>query len=181
MPPWPRRTGACPAPGSRLVTGARAQTLYLGRRYEEAADVCEACLKDAPHYVFARHLRGLCLLARGLNVEAIADLEHAANKTARMPFYLGILGLCYGKCGLREQALGLIDELTLRAREDYVPPQAYVFIYAGLGERSQALVHQERAYEDGASPFNYLTPTVREFYALDPQHKRRLEQMRLAV
>ncbi len=174
-------SGHALAPGSRLVTGARAQTLYLGGRYEEAADVCEACLKDAPDYVFARHLRGLCLLARGLNVEAIADLEHAANKTARMPFYLGILGLCYGKCGLREQALGLIDELTLRAREEYVPPQAYVFIYAGLGERSQALVYQERAYEDGASPFNYLTPTVREFYALDPQHKRRLEQMRLAV
>ena len=78
-------------------------------------------------------------------------------------------------------ALGLVDELTLRARDSYLPPQASAFIHAGLGERAQALAHQERSYEDGASPFNYLTPTVRELYALDPHHKIRLEQMRLAV
>jgi serine/threonine protein kinase/tetratricopeptide (TPR) repeat protein len=169
------------APGSRLVSAGRAQTLYLGGRYDEAADLCTECLLTAPDYVFARHLRGLCLLARRKSLEAIADLEHAATLTGRTPFYVGILGLCYGRCGMRDRALGLVDELTLLARDSYVPPQAYVFIHAGLGEHAQALAHQERAYEDGASPFNYLTPTVRELYALDPHHKSRLEQMRLAV
>ena len=37
------------------------------------------------------------------------------------------------------------------------------------------------AYVDGASPLNYLTPTVRELYALDPGHQKRLEQMRLVL
>ena len=37
-----------------------------------------------------------------------------------------------------------------------MPPQCYVYIYAGLGERERALAYQEKAYEDGASPFNYL-------------------------
>ena len=34
---------------------------------------------------------------------------------------------------------------------------------------------------DGASPFNYLNPDVRDLYALDPRHQKRLEQMRLVL
>ena len=49
------------------------------------------------------------------------------------------------------------------------------------GERQRALEYQERAYEDGASPFNYLAPSMRDLYALDPYHKKRLEQMRLIL
>jgi hypothetical protein len=65
--------------------------------------------------------------------------------------------------------------------ETYVPPQSYVYIYAGLCEPQRALAYQERAYADGASPFNYLTPNVRELYALDPYHHGRLAQMRLVL
>jgi hypothetical protein len=82
---------------------------------------------------------------------------------------------------MREQALALVAELEQQARDVYVPPQCYVFIYAGLGDRPKALEFQERAYEDGASPFNYLTPSIRDLYALDPDHRQRLEQMRLAL
>ena len=82
---------------------------------------------------------------------------------------------------MRAEALGLVAELENQSQETYVPPQCYVFIYAGLGERSRALEHQEKAYEDGASPFNYLTPSIRDLYALDPYHKKRLEQMRLIL
>ena len=81
---------------------------------------------------------------------------------------------------MRDEALSLIPELDRQAHETYVPPQAYVFIYKGLKERERALKYQEK-YEDGASPFNYLTPSIRDFYALDPQHKKRLEQMRLSL
>lgn len=57
----------------------------------------------------------------------------------------------------------------------------YVSIYAGLGERERALEHQEKAYADGASPFNYLFPGVRALYARSPHHQKRLEQMRLIL
>jgi hypothetical protein len=50
-----------------------------------------------------------------------------------------------------------------------------------LGEPRLALTYQEQAYDDGASPFNYLMPSIRDLYALDPYHKRRLEQMRLVL
>ena len=69
---------------------------------------------------------------------------------------------------MRDEALGADRGAGRAGADTYVPPQCYVFIYAGLGEREQALDYQEKAYEDGASPFNYLTPSIRELYALDP-------------
>lgn len=169
------------APSSRLVATSRAQTLFIGGRYDEAIDICDTCLGVDPAYVFALQLRGTCHLAKSEFQLAVADLEQVALLTNRAPYYLGLLGRCYGQCGMQDEALALISELQSQPRDTYVPPQSYVFIYAGLGERERALAHQEQAYEDGASPFNYLTPSIRELYALDPYHKQRLEQMRLVL
>jgi tetratricopeptide (TPR) repeat protein/tRNA A-37 threonylcarbamoyl transferase component Bud32 len=169
------------APSSRFVVAARAQTLYLGRRYDEAIELCSDCLRFDPNFVFATHIRGLCFLRTSRRDEAIADLQQAATLSSRTPFYLGLLGRCYGECGMRERALALIDELNQQPPDTYVAPQCYVYIYAALGERERALAYQEKAYEDGASPFNYLFPGIRELYALSPHHKKRLEQMRLIL
>jgi TolB-like protein/tetratricopeptide (TPR) repeat protein len=169
------------APASRFVASARAQTLFLGGRYEEAIALCNECLRFDPEYVFAVHLRGLCYLTTAVRDRAVADLEQACALSRRAPFYLGLLGRCYGVFGMREQALGLIAELDRQPADTYVPAQSYVYIYAALGERERALEYQEKAYEDGASPFNYLFPGIRSLYALSPHHKKRLEQMRLVL
>ena len=169
------------APSSRLVAGARAQTMYLGGCYEEAIRLCSECLQGDPSYVFAAHVRGLCYLAKAMRSAALADLEQAVALSQRAPFYLGLLGYCYGEFGRRDEALILLSELNQPLPGTYVPPQCFVFIYAGLGEKERALEYQERAYEDGASPFNYLTPFIRGLYALSPQHKKRLLQMRLVL
>ena len=52
------------APSSRLVAGARAQTMYSAGRYDEAIELCTECLRVDPNYVFAVHVRGLCHLAK---------------------------------------------------------------------------------------------------------------------
>ncbi|MQA29082.1 MAG: protein kinase [Luteitalea sp.] len=131
------------APASRLVATARAQTLYIGGGYDEAIEICSGCLRSDPDYVFAVQLRGLCHLARAARDAAVADLEQAALLSHRVPFYLGLLGRCYGQFGMRAEALALVDELERQSRHTYVHPQAYVFIYAGLGEQHRALAYQE--------------------------------------
>ena len=77
------------AASSRLVAGARAQTMYLGGRYEEGIELCTECLRFDPNYVFAVQVRGLCFLARSMRDEAIADLDYAVSLSQRTPFYLG--------------------------------------------------------------------------------------------
>jgi tRNA A-37 threonylcarbamoyl transferase component Bud32/Flp pilus assembly protein TadD len=173
--------GLALAPSSRLVAAGRAQTFYLAGQYARAIDACSECLRFDPDYVFALHLRGLSHLAHGMGDEAIADLERAATLSRRAPFYLGLLGRCYAERGDHDRALAIIEELRALPDDTYVPPQCYVFVYAGLGDRERALDYQEIAYADGASPFNYLFPGIRELYALSPHHKKRLEQMRLIL
>jgi TolB-like protein len=173
--------GRALAPSSRLVTASVAQTLYVGGRYDDAIEICNDCLRADPGFVFAAQMRGVCYLAQSERERAVADLERAATLAGRTPYYLGLLGRCYGQFDMREEALGLIAELDSQALQSYVPAQCYVYIYAGLGERERALAFQEQAYQDGASPYNYLYPCMRAIYALDPYHKERLNQMRLVV
>jgi len=175
------RTGFDQASSSLFVRTGWAQTLYLARRCDEAIDICSQCLAVNPKFAFARHLRGQCYELKSMYREAVADLEYSVTLTNRTPFHLGMLGHCYGKAGMRAEALALIAELDRQARETYVPPQSYVYVYSGLDQKTKALEYQERAYEDGAPPFNYLAPNIRELYALDPHHKSRLEQMRLIL
>ena len=96
--------GHAMAPSSRFVAGARAQTMYLGGRYDEAIALCSECLRFDPTYVFALHLRGLSNLAKSNRDAAIADLEQAATLSHRAPFYLGLLGRCL--CGVRPARAG---------------------------------------------------------------------------
>lgn len=173
--------GLALAPTSRLVATGRAQTLFLAGHYNAAISACDDCLRFDPNYVFAIHLRGLSSLAQRRFDVAAPDLERAAELGGRAPFYLGLLGRCYAQQGMRTKARAIIDELAHLPADTYVPPQCYVFVYAGLGERERALECQEQAYLDGASPFNYLYPGIREVYARSPHHKQRLAQMRLIV
>jgi tetratricopeptide (TPR) repeat protein/tRNA A-37 threonylcarbamoyl transferase component Bud32 len=173
--------GLALAPSSRLVAAGRAQTMYLAGDYDRAIHACSDCLRFDDKYVFAIHLRGLCHLANKSGTAAMTDLELAARLSGRAPFYLGLLGRCYAEHGMRQQAVDILDELKQLPVSVYVPPQCYVFVYAGLGERERALESQEQAYADGASPFNYRFPGIRELYARSPDHRRRLEQMRLVL
>ena len=169
------------AAASRFIAAGWAQTLYLARQYDEAIAACNECLAGDADFAFGRHLRGQCFELKEMYPEAIADLEASVSLTHRSPFHLAMLGHCYGKAGRGDDAVNLIAELHRQSREMYVPPQSYVYIYAGLGNTVKALEYQEKAYEDGASPFNYLTPNIRDLYALDLHHKSRLEQMRLKL
>ena len=173
--------GLALAPSSRLVAAGRAQTLYLAGEYDQAIQACHDCLRFDRDYVFAIHLRGLSYLAKGMSDAAMSDLERAVHLSGRAPFYLGLLGRCYAEHGMPERAQAIIDEFQHIPADTYVPPQCYVYVYAALGERERAFEYQEKAYEDGASPFNYLFPGIRELYARSPDHKKRLEQMRLTL
>jgi serine/threonine protein kinase/tetratricopeptide (TPR) repeat protein len=166
---------------SRFLTAGTAQALYLAHRYHEAIALCDEVLRADADYPYALHLRAQCYRELAKHDEARADLERAAALTNRAPFYLALLGHWYASLRMRAQVFEILAELDTKSREMYVPPQAYVYVYAGLGDRHRALQYQERAYEDGASPLNYLTPFIRDLYALDPHQRKRLEQMRLVL
>jgi eukaryotic-like serine/threonine-protein kinase len=166
---------------SRMVMAGAALTYFMATRYEDAIVRCDACLAKTPDYIFATYLRGQCYHMLQDYRAAHADLERAVELGKRAPFYLGLLGKSYGEAGDVDRARQILTELEDLARRQYVAPHCYVYILHGMGDRQGALEYQERAYEDGAPPLNYLTPFIRNLYSLDPLHRDRLHQMRLNV
>jgi hypothetical protein len=55
-----------------------------------------------------------------------------------------------------------------------------VYIYAGANDLDRAFEWLAKAYDDGASPFNYFSPVV-DNVQRDPRHAAELQRMGLKL
>ena len=74
----------------------------------------------------------------------------------------------------------MIARVEAQTGTQYVPPHCWVYIYAGLRDFDRAFEWQDRAFEDGASPFNYLAPVLECLHG-DPRFTDDLRQWGLQV
>ena len=96
--------------------------------------------------------------------------------SGRAPFYLGVLGHYYARSGAADTARTILTELEEMATRRYVPPHCMTYIYAGLNDLDSALEWEARAYEDGASPFHYVSPLIENLHS-NPRHIEYMRQM----
>jgi serine/threonine-protein kinase len=162
-------------PMSPLVNSGTAYTLFLSQRYEDAIVECGKSLEVDPNLIVAIYVRGMCMTQLSRFPEAIQDLEWATDMSRRAPFYLGLLGNVYARAGRHEKVKEIVDELE-RTGHRYVPPHCMAYIYAGLGDLDRAMEWEARAFDDGASPFNYYSPIIENLHA-DPRHTAELRRM----
>ena len=98
--------------------------------------------------------------------------------SGRAPFYLGMLGHYYARSGATDKVREIVEQLDRLAGQRYVPPHCFAYIHAGSNEIDQAFEWQAKAYDDGASPFNYFSPLIENLHG-DPRHTAELRRMRL--
>ena len=165
-------------PLSPLVNGSVAHTFYLAQRYDEAIAECRKTLEIDPSFILAIHVMGMSYALQGRLAEAVEIGERTVSMSGRAPFYLGVLGHYYGRSGAIDKVREIVEELDRLADHRYVPPHCYTYIYSGLNEIDKALEWQAKAYDDGASPFNYYSPLVENLHA-DPRHAAELQRMAL--
>jgi serine/threonine-protein kinase len=165
-------------PLSPLVNGTVAHTLYLARRYLEAIAECEKCLEVDPTFILGIHVMGMCRALQGRLAEALEIGARAVSMSGRAPFYLGVLGHYHARNGDADRVRELLAELDRLAGHRYVPPHCYAYIYAGMNDLDRALDWETKAYDDGASPFNYYSPLIENLQA-DPRHAAEVQRMRL--
>ena len=75
-----------------------------------------------------------------------------------------MLGLVYGLAGRKADALKILNELLELNKARYVTPAALVNVYIGLGDKEQAFVWLEKAYQERSNYLAYL----KVFPILDP-------------
>jgi TolB-like protein/tetratricopeptide (TPR) repeat protein len=172
------RTAQESEPLSPLVNGGVAHTFYLAKRYDEAVAECEKSLEIDPSFILAIHVNGMCRALQGRLAEAVTIGERAVSISGGAPFYLGILGHYYARSGATDKVRQIVEQLDHLARHRYVPPHCFAFIHAGSNEIDRALDWQAKAYDDGASPFNYFSPLIENLQS-DPRHSAEVQRMQL--
>jgi eukaryotic-like serine/threonine-protein kinase len=161
--------------GANVGTG-----FYVGRRYDLAIDTLQKTLDMDPRYWLARLFLGLTYEAKGDNPRAMAELRKAAEEETIILWPKAVLAHSYAVSGKKKEAEEILNQLTDRSKQSYVPPYYFAQIYIGLGDKEKALASLERAYSDRSMLVTFLT-NDHQFDGLrsDPRFKDLLRRMDL--
>jgi eukaryotic-like serine/threonine-protein kinase len=141
-------------PFSLSISTQRGFLLANARRYDEAIEQLRRVVAMDPNHYNAYWFLGHIYAFNGQLDEAVAASEKAVSLLSeRAPGALGMLGLVYGIAGRKGEAANVLNELLELNKRRYVPPTALAWVYIGLGNRDQAFVWLEKAYQERS---NYL-------------------------
>jgi TolB-like protein/DNA-binding winged helix-turn-helix (wHTH) protein/Tfp pilus assembly protein PilF len=143
-------------PLSLSISATRGFMLENARRYEEATDQFRRVIAMDPNHYQAHWYLGHTYAANRQFDEAVVTSEKAVSLSGRAPGALGILGLAYGLSGRRREANKVLNELLELHERRYVTPAALANVYIGLGDKEQAFVWLEKAYQERSYEIAYL-------------------------
>jgi adenylate cyclase len=93
--------------------------------------------------------------AQGKYREAIDQFLQAQQLAGADPYLDGLLGYAHAKSGDAEEANRLLEKLTTRAQNEYVPAYSMALICVGLDQRDRAMEFFSRAYSDRSAYMVY--------------------------
>jgi TolB-like protein len=121
--------------------------LYYARLYDQAIAQELKTLEMDPSFAFAHLYLGNCYAQKGLNREALAEFQKAADLSRTK---LGAeAGYTYARMGRTAEALKMVNEMKAEFHQSHPTVGAgdIAPIYAGLGDKDQALAWLEKSYE----------------------------------
>jgi tetratricopeptide (TPR) repeat protein len=130
--------------------------LYLARRFDEAIEQCRKTLELDPSFAPAHGTLGHVYAAKGMYREALAEYEENSALTGGSPVSIAFVGYAHARLGQRSYAFRVLDQLKAASKQRYVPALSFAIVYVGLGEKEQAFLWLEKAYEERTNSLAYL-------------------------
>ena len=145
-------------PSSATIQSAAAYLHYFARQYDSAIQECQAALRRDPGLVVARSVLGLSYEAKAQYPQAVAEFRKVDELVVgRVPAYRGQLGHAYALAGNLHAARQMLAEIDQMAMEGSGANQfSKAVIYAGLGEKQNALQALERAQDQNEASMLWL-------------------------
>lgn len=122
--------------------------LFFRHEFDQSLERSRKTLEMEPDFSLARMTFGLNYEQKGLTKEAIAEFRKVQASIPNDATNTAWLGHALAKDGQIGEAQRLLSQLQERARTNYVPPYNFAILYAGLGDKSQALEWLERGFQD---------------------------------
>jgi len=161
-------------PLSPLPNMQLGMSLMGAGRLEEAIAPLERAAALAPTMFLPPIHLGVLYNELGRKEEAIRSVEAAVVTSGRHPWTLCALGVCYSSAGKVAEVEAIRDELTARARREYVQYTMLAILSAALGRLDEAFELLERACDDrdGILVYSRRYPFFSAF-----QHDPRMERI----
>ena len=150
-------------PTSLLVSDQRGWILYMARRYDDVIEQIRKTIELEPRLAHAHCWLGRAYLQKGMLREGLADLQEAASLPGGdSPLFAPWLGYAYALSGKQAEAFKVINAMKGQEQRSFGSPFGIAAIYCGLGEKDQALVWLEKAYQerDPWVPFVSVEPAL---------------------
>ena len=165
-------------PVSSGVQISYCRGFYYNRKYSEAINCLQEILKERPADIGAKHVLGFVHVELGQSDEAAKYFEELpdTNKTLK----LVSMAFTNGRAGRRAEALRGLAELERIAQSEYVPPYEFAVVHLGLGNKKEAFVWLNKAYEERFAPLVFLTVNpAYDSIRSDPKFKDLAQRMNL--
>jgi tetratricopeptide (TPR) repeat protein len=123
------------------------QYYFWVRRYDRAAAMLQKMLEHDPGSIQAHLLLGLVFEQQGRSADAFTEFQKADAEPGGESA-TGALGHLYATTGRRAEALRMMLKLEQASQHQFVSPYSKALIYAGLGQKEEAIEELRRAYAE---------------------------------
>jgi serine/threonine-protein kinase len=123
---------------------------YWRHQYDQAIVQLRKMLKFDPNFPSAHFWLGWVYERNAMYKEALEEFQQVVvlPNSKDDPDIVAALGFTYATSGNRSEAQKLLEELNRQSQQSHVPPFDIGLIHMGLGEKDNAFVWFEKAYED---------------------------------
>jgi tetratricopeptide (TPR) repeat protein len=155
--------------------------MYLRRgELDRGTEQCKRIIELYPIYPGGYEILAKMYIKQRRYREAVEESSKAVELSGRASYYLGAMGYCYALEGRRADALATLKELEAKYARRESPAIDIAKVHVGLGDKDQAFVWLEKAFE--ARSGNLKDVTVEEYFDLlrdDPRYAHLVRRMGL--
>lgn len=128
------------------ITGV-GEVLHMARRDDEAIVAFRKVLEMDPNFGFGHWALGRAYAEKGMYEQAIASFQKAIPLSGDSPDEPAELGRAYARSGRKAEARKIADDLKEQSKRRYIAPCVIASLYAALGEKDQAFIWLDKAYD----------------------------------
>jgi TolB-like protein/Tfp pilus assembly protein PilF len=143
-------------PLSTGLNGNLGSVFVFTHQWDKAIEQLRSSIDLDPNYWFDHYFLGRAYAQKGKFPEAIAALKQGISMGGTTEVWAS-LGYAYALSGERDEAQKVIEHLRELSVHEYVAPYNIAVIYAGLGNKDEAFVWLDRAYQERSYLLTYLT------------------------
>ena len=168
-------------PFSLIIISGTGNRLYRLRRYQEAATSLRDAVEMNTNFPTPHWNLGLVYAQQKDFPAAVKELQEADTLFQGNALVLGALGYTYATSGNTLGAKSILLRLENQARQQYVDPEAFALVYAGLGNKDSALEWLQKAIDDRQGWVTFIkTEPMLDNLRSDPRFEELLGRMGLA-